>query len=146
MEAGNGKARYLAGIDLTYRYTPLSQAQYRGLIWGTEVLYNSEDWNVGDDDDPGLSPRRRLRSLQLRRGAPDAALLSRASCSTTSRRSTARQGDLTSYSPYFTIWLSEFQRLRLQYTYLTRASQPREPVLPAVDRILGSHVHGFRDR
>ena len=43
----NGAQRHLAGIDLTYRYTPLSQASYRGLVWGTEALYNQEDRPVG---------------------------------------------------------------------------------------------------
>src|SRR5437867_3264013 len=43
----NGASRTLAGIDLTYRYIPLSQASYRGLVWGTELLYNQEDRPVG---------------------------------------------------------------------------------------------------
>src|SRR2546425_566426 len=43
----NGASRTLAGIDLTYRYLPLSQASYRGLVWGTELLYNQEDRPVG---------------------------------------------------------------------------------------------------
>src|SRR5439155_362114 len=42
-----GASRTLAGIDLTYRYSPLSQASYRGLVWGTELLYNQEDRPVG---------------------------------------------------------------------------------------------------
>ena len=32
--------RHLAGLDITYRYVPPSQAAYRGLVWGTEVFYN----------------------------------------------------------------------------------------------------------
>ena len=60
-------------------------------------------------------------------------------------------GDSKSYSPYLTFWPSEFQRLRLQYTYL---SQPGIPQVPAYANqvflqwtaILGSHAHGFRDR
>src|SRR2546428_6629400 len=43
----DGASRTLAGIDLTYRYSPLSQASYRGLVWGTELLYNQEDRPVG---------------------------------------------------------------------------------------------------
>jgi len=34
--------RHLAGIDINYRYVPLSQAAYRGLVWGTAVLLNRE--------------------------------------------------------------------------------------------------------
>src|SRR6185503_4207736 len=48
----NGEARHLAGVDLTYRYVPLEQASYRGLVWGSELLYNREHWNVGDDVAP----------------------------------------------------------------------------------------------
>src|SRR5215831_1250199 len=44
--AGDGQARYLTDFDITYRYIPLSQSTYHGLTWGTEVLFNSEDWNV----------------------------------------------------------------------------------------------------
>jgi hypothetical protein len=60
-------------------------------------------------------------------------------------------GDTKAYSPYLTIWLSEFQRIRLQYTY---RDQPGIPEVPAHANefflqwtaVLGSHVHGFRDR
>src|SRR5207302_2253116 len=43
----NGAMRNLVGLDLTYRYSPLAQASYRGLVWGTELLYNQEDRPVG---------------------------------------------------------------------------------------------------
>jgi len=43
------KERNLFGVDLTLRYTPLSQAAYRGFIWGTEVLVNHEGR-------PGITP------------------------------------------------------------------------------------------
>src|SRR5215831_15930817 len=39
--------RHLVGLDLTYRYVPLSQAAYRGLVWGTEVFFNRENRPVG---------------------------------------------------------------------------------------------------
>jgi len=42
VEGEDGKSRNLLGVDLTYRYTPLSQAAYRGLIWGNEFLFNRE--------------------------------------------------------------------------------------------------------
>ena len=145
LEAGNDKSRYLAGIDITYRYTPLSQAAYRGLIWGTEVLYNSEDWNVGDETTPVF--RREgafglysyLEARLTRRYYPGfmfdyQQMLDR------------QTGDLASYSPYFTIWLSEFQRLRLQYTYLTEPANHESQFFLQWTAVLGSHVHGFRDR
>ena len=145
LEAGNSQSRYLGGVDLTYRYTPLSQAQYHGLIWGTEVLYNSEDWNLGNDTTPVF--RREgafglysyLEARLTRRYYPGfmfdyQQMLDR------------QTGDLASYSPYFTVWLSEFQRLRLQYTYLTQPANHESQFFLQWTAVLGSHVHGFRDR
>ena len=49
--------RHLAGLDVTYRYVPLSQAGYRGLVWGTEVLLNSERRPIGGfSTDPTALP------------------------------------------------------------------------------------------
>ena len=86
----DGKARQLVDVDVTYRYIPLSQASYRGLVWGTEVLYNRESLNVGTDDRPDVQRRERLRPLQLRRAAHHAPALSRASSSSGCSRSTDR--------------------------------------------------------
>lgn len=145
IEVGDGKARYLTGIDITYRYTPLSQAQYRGLIWGTEVLYNHEDWNVGDSTTPVFHPADAfglysyIEARLTRRYYPGFMF--------DYQQALSRQtGDLTSYSPYFTIWLSEFQRLRLQYTYLTEPANHESQFFIQWTAVLGSHVHGFRDR
>ncbi len=50
------------------------------------------------------------------------------------------------YSPYFTVWASEFQRLRLQYTYLDEPGDHENQFFVQWTAVLGSHVHGFRDR
>jgi hypothetical protein len=142
---GDGKPRHLAGIDVTYRYTPLSQAAYRGLIWGTEVLYNREDWNVASPDDPifrredAFGLYSYLEARLTRRYYPGFMFDYQQALD-------RQQGDLTSYSPYFTIWLSEFQRLRLQYTYLTAPADHQSQFFLQWTAVLGSHVHGFRDR
>ena len=141
----DGKPRHLAGVDLTYRYTPLSQAQYRGLTWGTEFLYNREDPNVGDDSMPVF--RRRdafsmysyVEARLTRRYYPGflfdfAQDLNRV------------QGDTNGYSPYFTVWLSEFQRVRLQYTFMDAPANHENQFFVQWTAVLGSHVHGFRDR
>src|SRR5438128_185678 len=62
VKVDNGASRHLAGIDLTYRYIPLGQASYRGLIWGSEFLYNQEDRPVGGFPaaEPALSLARGL--------------------------------------------------------------------------------------
>ena len=145
LQIRDGKARHLAGLDLTYRYTPLSEASYRGLLWGTELLYNREDPNFGDEIDPvfrrtdawGLYSylegrlTRRYRPGFLFDYAQD---LSRA------------VGDTKAYSPYLTVWLSEFDRVRLQYTYLDEPTNHESQFFLQWTAVLGSHVHGFRDR
>ena len=141
----NGKSRHLAGVDLTYRYTPLSQAQYRGLIWGTEALYNREDPNVGDDTTP-VFRRRDAFSMysyveaRLTRRYYPGFLFDLA------QDPNRIQGETKAYSPYFTIWLSEFQRLRLQYTYNDEPQNHESQFFVQWTAVLGSHVHGFRDR
>jgi hypothetical protein len=145
VQAGNGKPRYLAGVDITYRYTPLSQAAYRGLIWGTEFLYNREDWNDGSDTNPVF--RRTdawgmysyVEARLTRRYYPGFLF-------DFEQAPTRQQGETTTYSPYFTIWLSEFQRLRLQYTYFTEPGNHQSQFFLQWTAVLGSHVHGFRDR
>ena len=55
-------------------------------------------------------------------------------------------GYTTAYSPYLTLWLSEFNRLRLQYTRLEQPGLHENEFFLQWTVILGSHVHSFRDR
>jgi len=55
-------------------------------------------------------------------------------------------GDTKAYSPYLSLWLSEFQRLRLQYTYLDQPGAHENQVFLQWTAVIGSHVHGFRER
>jgi hypothetical protein len=139
------EARHLVGADVTYRYTPLGEAQYRGLVIGTELLLNSEERDVGD---PGAPDFRRRNAWGLysyvelkatRRYNPGFLF-------DWSQDLGRDEGDTTAYSPYLTVWLSEFQRLRLQYTYLDQPGNHESQVFFQWTAILGSHVHGFRDR
>jgi len=149
--------RYLAGIDITYRYVPLSQAAYRGLVWGTEVLFNRESRPVGGfPTDPTAPPPTDFKrnnawglyshlEARLSRRFYPGFLFDYA------QALDPGIGDTKAYSPYLTFWLSEFQRLRLQYTYVDQASTPQQSahanqVFLQWTAILGSHVHGFRDR
>jgi hypothetical protein len=146
-------ARNVFGVDLTLRYTPPSQAAYRGLIWGTEFLVNHEarPGIAPTEDSPKQIFRYRdafglysyLEARLTRRYYPGLLYewvqdIDRPSLST------------WAISPYFTIWLSEFQRVRLQYTHLW-SNRPGER--PSDDQffvqwtaVIGSHVHSFRDR
>src|SRR5712692_2001335 len=144
--------RHLGGLDFTYRYVPLSQAGYRGLVWGTEVLFNRENRPVGGfPTDPIAPPPTEfqhhnawglysyLEARLSRRFYPGflfdyAQDIDRA------------VGDTKAYSPYLTIWVSEFQRFRLQYTYLDQPDAHENQFFLQWTAIIGSHVHGFRDR
>ncbi len=145
--------RHLAGVDLTFRYVPLSQASYRGLVWGTEALYNHESRPIGGFPEEGtvseepLSFRRRdafglysyVEARLTRRYYPGflfdyAQDIDRV------------KGPTFAYSPFFTIWLSEFQRIRLQYTRLEEPGKHENQFFLQWSIALGNHVHGFSDR
>ena len=143
-----GAQRTLAGLDLTYRYTPLERAAYNGLIWGTEVLYNQESRPVGATTPTTSLTFKRHDALGL--------------YSFIEPRLTRRLypgflfeyvqdinkglGDTLAYSPYLTVWASEFQRLRFEYTRLEAPGQHDNQFFLQWTVILGSHVHGFKDR
>jgi hypothetical protein len=177
VEVDNGNNRYLGGLDLTYRYIPLSQASYRGLIWGSEFLYNQEDRPLGGT--PAASPALSLAHAlgvpaEVQPAAVQPAAVDAPAPTIFKRRNAASAytylearltrrffpgflfdwaqdidhatGDSKSYSPYLTIWASEFQRFRLQYTYLDEPGGHDNQFFLQWTVILGSHVHGFRDR
>ena len=75
----------------------------------------------------------------------------RVSCTTTRRAWRAPARRPTSYSPFLTWNLSEFNRLRFQYSYLDdkvredKAERGNQFFLQWTT-VLGSHTHGFRNR
>jgi len=176
----DGASRNLVGLDLTYRYAPLSQAAYRGLVWGTELLYNQEDRPVGGfpSSDAVATEASLARALGVTPLGPRLAPLAVDPVATTplvfkrrdstglytylEARITQRYypgflfdyaqdidhvvGPTYAYSPYFTMWLSEFNRLRFQYTRLEQPGLHENQFFLQWTVILGSHVHSFRDR
>jgi hypothetical protein len=182
VKVDDGASRNLVGLDLTYRFAPLSQAAYRGLIWGTELLYNQEDRPVGGFASSEalatetslerglgvtpLGPASRVSPLAVDAAAATPAIFKRRDATGLytylEARITQRYypgflfdyaqdidhvvGPTYAYSPYFTMWLSEFNRLRLQYTRLEQPGLHQNEFFLQWTVILGSHVHGFRDR
>jgi hypothetical protein len=157
VDAGNGKSRNLLDVDFTYRYTPLSQASYRGLIWGNEFLLNREtrDLNAAASADQVAAGGTELPPDFHNRNALGMysyleARLSRVMypgflfeyVEDVDRLERATKG----YSPYLTLWASEFQRFRLQYTHLDQSPRDDDKFFLQWTVILGSHVHSFRDR
>ena len=181
-----GEPRYLGGLDLTYRWIPLASSGYRGFIWGTEVLVNSENQPVGGfPDDTAVTNEARLAT------ALDAPIASPGVSRTPYRLSALAQqdataplvfqrknavglysyaeyrfsrqlfggflfdwtesidpgvGDTIAYSPYLTLWASEFQRFRLEYTRFEAPGDHENQFFLQWTVIIGSHVHSFRDR
>jgi hypothetical protein len=177
----NGASRNLAGVDLTYRFSPLAQASYRGLVWGTELLYNQEDRPIGGFPTTsaavaatslarglGVTPLAAATGSNVTLAQPAVAPLvfkrrdSTGLYTYLEARLSQRYypgflfdyaqdidhvvGPTMAYSPYLTLWLSEFQRLRLQYTRLEQPGNHENQFFLQWTVILGSHVHGFRDR
>lgn len=150
----DGASRRLWNAEVTYRYTPLASASYEGILWSTEYLFNSEDRPEGGfaaDTPESMAP------LQLRRvGA--SGMYSYAELKLTRRwvpgfmfeRAEDINGSgnvVYAYSPYLSCYLSEFNRLRLQYSHLegeNGKSDDRAYLQWTV--FLGSHEHGFKNR
>jgi len=144
-ELRNGKPRNLVDVDLTYRYIPLSQSSYHGLTWGTEVLYNDQTFNDGTDTAPvfvgtGAWGMYSYVEAKLTRVVYPGFLFQY------TQAIQRKVGNTQSYSPFLTMWASEFQRIRLEYAYLDAPGNHENQFFLQWTVILGSHVHGFRER
>ena len=138
--------RYVAGADITLRYQPLGSTIYQGYVWGTEVLYNSANF----EKNPGLlthenavglySYLERKLSREFKVGFLFDWLEDPANPG----------GETFRYSPYVTWNPSEFQMLRLQYSHTDPNSatglQSSDAVYLQWDAVIGRHVHGFKQR
>jgi hypothetical protein len=142
----SGSNRVLSGIDLTYRYQPLASTLYQGLTWGSELYVNSE--RLPSDD---VSKRQRsyggysYAELKLNKNWSTGFLLDYAPVVESPRQRTI------SYSPFLTWQISEFNRLRFQYSHLNnnfRADKAENGNQFFVQwtTVIGVDTHGFRVR
>ena len=145
-EDPHGGTRTLTGVDLTYRYQPLASTLYQGFTLGGEFFGNSER----------VARESGFRRMFAPGGyAYGEAKLSRewaAGFLFDYAPSLSSPGKKTiGYSPFITWNLSEFNRLRFQYSYLDdnvradRAERGNQFFLQWTT-VLGSHTHGFRTR
>jgi hypothetical protein len=146
----NGGDRILNGIDVTYRYQPLSSVVYQGVTWGSEFFANSQRIPLTSDD-VDVGKRRRsyggysYAEVKLNKNWSTGFLFDYAP-------SVEKPGLKTiGYSPYVTWNISEFNRLRLQFTHADdRVREDKgdrgNQVFLQWTTVIGAHTHGFLSR
>ena len=144
-DAGGG-SRILNGIDVTYRYQPLASVVYQGLTVGGEFFRNSE--RIGFDD---TSKRRQsyggysYAELKLNKNWSTGFLFDYAPSIESPGKKTI------GYSPFVTWNISEFNRLRLQFTHADDRVREEKgdggnQVFLQWTTVIGAHTHGFLGR
>jgi hypothetical protein len=138
--------RFVGDVDITLRYQPLGSTIYQGYVWGTEVLFNSANFET----DPGVFNRENSVGLysylekKLSRQFKVGFLFDWLEDPANNSAQTFR------YSPYITWNPSEFQFLRLQFSHTEPNSatglRSSEAIYLQWDAIIGRHVHGFKQR
>jgi hypothetical protein len=156
-----GGRRTLNGVDLTYRYQPLDSAVYQGFTWGSELFVNSErrpfEIEVANIDDPTIvetstvAKRRRsvggysYAELKLNKNWSTGFLFDYAPSIESPAKKTI------GYSPYLTWNMSEFNRLRFQFTHAddrvrVDKGERGNQFFVQWTTVIGAHTHGFLSR
>jgi len=135
---------------VTYRYQPLSSVVYQGVTWGSEFFANSQRIPLTSDD-VDVGKRRRsyggysYAEVKLNKNWSTGFLFDYAP-------SVEKPGLKTiGYSPYVTWNISEFNRLRLQFTHADdRVREDKgdrgNQVFLQWTTVIGAHTHGFLGR
>ena len=142
----DGGNRMLNGIDVTYRFQPLDSAVYQGLTVGSEFFRNSERFEVN-----ALAKRRQAyggysyAELKLNKNWSTGFLFDYAPSISSPGKKTI------GYSPILTWNLSEFNRLRLQFTHADDGVREDKAdggnqVFLQWTTVIGAHTHGFLGR
>ena len=145
-EEPQGGSRTLTGVDVTYRYQPLGSTLYQGFTLGGEFFGNSERVERESGFRRLFAPGGYVYGeAKINRQWAAGFLYDNAPSLTSPGKKTI------GYSPFLTWNLSEFNRLRFQYSYLD--DQVREEkgerghqFFLQWTTVLGSHTHGFRTR
>jgi hypothetical protein len=157
----SGGDRILNGVDLTYRYQPLASTLYQGFTWGSEFYFNTQrfpfDIEVPNPDDPDILETQTVGRRQKSYGGYSYAELklnknwSAGFLFDYAPMVDNRHQRTLSYSPYVTWYLSEFNRLRFQYSYLNNnfsadKAEKGNQFFVQWTTAIGSHTHGFLTR
>jgi hypothetical protein len=145
------RERRLWGADLVLSYKPLRNNQFQSVIWGTEVLYSDNRYDVTDSMHNAL-PGQSVGSMgfysyltyKFDREWSAGFLFEYV------ENEVNNQDKTFAYSPYITWALSHWNQLRLQYTYTDPNAASGRPADSAVYLqwawIIGSHSHGWQQR
>jgi hypothetical protein len=140
------RERRLAGVDFTLSWKPLRNNQFRSLIWGTEVLYSDNRYDIDSLSSRSVPSygmysyvtykwHRQWSAGFLYEWLEDAA---------------NNRARTFAYSPYITWALSHWDQLRLQYTFTAPDAasglRPDSAVYVQWAWIIGSHAHGWQQR
>lgn len=162
--AVNDSWRTLSGADVTVRYQPSAGGMYKGIMWGTEALQNDER---GADPFTG-APLGRVHSysgysnLETKLGR----IMRTGGYVDLTELPTASRYNSKTYAGYVTFEITEFNRLRVQYSRIENNFSGTLTMLPGTDfgsndlvglhrgnlvmvqwtTVLGHHVHGWRGR
>ena len=142
----SGSDRILSGVDMTFRYQPLASTLYQGLVWGSELFTNSERFPFDD----GAKRRRgyggySYAELKLNKNWSTGFLFDYAPMVDNPSQRTL------GYSPFLTWQISEFNRLRFQYSHLSnnfkadKAENGNQFFLQWTT-VMGVDIHGFQIR
>ena len=136
-EDPHGGDRTLTGVDLIYRYQPLGGTLYQGFTVGAELFGNSERVERESGFRRMFAPGGyAYAEAKLSREWAAGFLYDNAPSITSPGKKTI------GYSPFLTWNLSEFNRLRFQYSYLDdkvreEKSERGQPVLLTMDHRVG---------
>ena len=141
-----GGNRTLTGLDVTYRYQPLGSTLYQGFTLAGEFFGNNERVERGSGARRMFAPGGyAYGEAKINREWAAGFLYDNAPSLTSPGKKTI------GYSPFLTWSLSEFNRLRFQYSYLDDnvredKSERGHQFFLQWTTVLGSHSHGFGNR
>jgi len=137
--------RRLAGIDVTYRYQPPSGGLNHGLLWGSELFYNSERRVMADDASTSrVDAYAGYSYIQMKFGPVwYGGVMADITEDLTNNNKVTQ-----TYSAFLSHDISEFQRLRGIYSiaHANDGSNNVNSFEIQWTAVMGHHVHGFKDR
>jgi hypothetical protein len=143
------RERRLSGLDITVSYKPLNINQFKSLIWGTEILYSDNRYDVAAGG-PLFSQSVASTGLYSYTTYKWHRQWSAGYLYEWLEDMENNQFKTSVYSLYLTWALSHWNQMRLQYSYTDHNGasplQSDHGVFMQWTWIIGSHAHGWQQR